>query len=108
MAHPFLYPVLDHICASLKVNGPGTELRETIRRMEGAGALPDALSEAACAVHVAFVRQEFLQDEFETVLRNLEFPLVVFIQREQMLPVVIEGDGKTRSGRIYYPDRSEA
>jgi ABC-type bacteriocin/lantibiotic exporter with double-glycine peptidase domain len=91
-------PLLEKLSELLQSDIKSLQLKNAVQQLDNKkdsveGYLK-ALTECASAANLSFITQEFTDNEFKSVLKNLSFPLVVFSSFPEVCPVVLFDDEK--------------
>jgi hypothetical protein len=76
--------ILNKLTELFKIDSNDLKVRRSVEQMDvKENAFEEylqSLSEASTAVNLSFVKQEFTQSEFQSVLKNLSFPIILFVK----------------------------
>ena len=105
MENQLITHLLSRIGSILKTPESGLAVRRVVERFDpkepSFESFIEAFSEVAVAANLSFVRQEFTEEEFKKVLRNLSFPTLVFVNDGELKPLLLFGDERSLNAWIY-------
>lgn len=111
MDNQLITHILSRIGSILKTPESGLAVRRVVERLDAREpsfeSFIEAFSEVAVAANLSFVRQEFSDEEFKKVLRNLSFPTLVFVNDGELKPLLIFGDERSLKAWIYSNEKVE-
>ena len=92
--------ILNKLTELFKIDSNDLKVRRSVEQMDlKENAFEEylqSLSEASTAVNLSFVKQEFTQSEFQSVLKNLSFPIILFAKFEKDIVPVIFYEEKSK------------
>ncbi len=111
MENQLITHLLSRIGSILKTPESGLAVRRVVERFDpkepSFESFIEAFSEVAVAANLSFVRQEFTEEEFRKVLRNLSFPTLVFVNDGELKPLLLFGDERSLTAWLYSGNEGE-
>ena len=91
-------PMLEKLSEILKTGSNRLQLSKMVRNLDltedSADAYVRSLIDCASAANLTFVTQEFTKSEFVSMVRSLSFPVVIFPDAGEVVPLILHHDGK--------------
>jgi len=104
-------PLLEKLSEILKTGSNRLQLSKMVRNLDikedSADAFVRSLIDCASAANLTFVTQEFTRSEFVRMVRSLSFPVIVFPDSDQVVPLILHHDGKKLLAWFCYDESCE-